>query len=190
MKSAMDLAEMTKRGHPMKVLDISYNKIEAQNLSIIINSLQEPYCGIQVLKLSGITPNGVVRQLMQQLTTVLTKNTSILSLSLSNNNIDHAAARSVLQLLQDTVPLPPPPEMQQSASSSSSSTITTDPTPAAASSEASAASSPTVPSSTTAAHPSTVTALTTTSPDVFTSQIANLDLRNNKIRVCFFFFCR
>ena len=190
MKSAIDLAEMSKRGHPMKVLDLSYNKIEAQNLSTILNSLQEPYCQIQVLKLSGITPNGVVRQFMPQLTTILTKNTSILSLSLSNNNIDHVAARSILQLLQDTVPLPPPPELQEGPSSTSSSTTTS--TPAAAEHEAADASSSTVSSSTAAAavHPSTVTTLTTTSTDIYTSQIANLDLRNNKLRVCFFYFLR
>ena len=164
----------------MKILDLSFNKIDQPNLTTIINSLQEQYCEIQVLKLSGITPAGVVSQLLPTFTNVLAKNTSLLSLSLSGNNIDHVAARDFLPILQETVPLPPKPESQtegQSTVSTESTTQTHTNTTTNAPSSSSSYSQPQ-----TGLLPSLLSVLPP--PSTITSQIANLDLRNNKIRVC------
>ena len=110
---------MLRRGHPVKVLDLSWNHIDSKAFSLFLPGLYAPYCGLQVLKLAGLSPSGVVKEQMEALSEAFKHNTSLLSVSLADNMLDSHSAKFIASFLSETVPLPPLPPPSYSNSSNS-----------------------------------------------------------------------
>jgi hypothetical protein len=93
---------MIKNGHPLRSLDISYNDVDVKGFGLIVKSLSSQYCNLQVLRLSGLN---LSLDQVKELSKHLVNQTSLLTLSIAENDLSTSSVLQLAHCLENTYPL-------------------------------------------------------------------------------------